>query len=462
MSMLWSFYSQCGGFFAENVWVEKNKRFRQASIVSALHWLSDATDHQSDRGRKEHGITCQPIGFFPLLCFALHRARSMINRRHSNWIFFQEFTREFGKRTVCWSTSILSTPRCLISFQKGMPLDTSTIVTLAGFGLVCVVFLFLVKRKKPSGSDAQLAKHKNVIVTLKDPDTKYPLDLIGEEEHLAWHASLPFSTSVSETCARLALWVNIYYLTSHINGELVKRPYTPTTSDDNQGYFDLVIKVYPNGKMTQYLEQLAVGQPIDVSGPSGNLIYRGKGMFDIRTRKPEPYVTRRVRRLGMIAGGSGITPMYQILNEILKEQASSAAGERVDINIWLLFANQTEQDILLRDELEQLAAANADRFQFWYTVDRDTPEWKYSKGFINDTMISEHLPPPGDDVLICLCGPPPMIKFACSTELRETRLHRLDALRVLSRAATARRIFTWFTVFISSVLSLRYWIFPSI
>jgi cytochrome-b5 reductase len=32
-------------------------------------------------------------------------------------------------------------------------------------------------------------------------------------------------------------------------------------------------------------------------------------------------------------------------------------------------------------------------------------------------MISKHLPPPGDDTLILMCGPPPMIKFACTPSL---------------------------------------------
>lgn len=36
---------------------------------------------------------------------------------------------------------------------------------------------------------------------------------------------------------------NHMYLTARINGELVIRPYTPVTSDDELGYFDLVIKV---------------------------------------------------------------------------------------------------------------------------------------------------------------------------------------------------------------------------
>lgn len=38
----------------------------------------------------------------------------------------------------------------------------------------------------------------------------------------------------------------------------------------------------------------------------------------------------------------------------------------------LLFANQTEKDILLRDELEQAAASSNGRFKLWYTVDSPT------------------------------------------------------------------------------------------
>ena len=34
------------------------------------------------------------------------------------------------------------------------------------------------------------------------------------------------------------------YLSARVNDELVVRPYTPVTSDDEIGYFDLVIKVH--------------------------------------------------------------------------------------------------------------------------------------------------------------------------------------------------------------------------
>lgn len=43
--------------------------------------------------------------------------------------------------------------------------------------------------------------------------------------------------------------------------------------------------------------------------------------------------------------------------------------------------------------------------------------WKYSTGFVSDEMIKAHLPPPGDDTIILMCGPPPMITFACNPSL---------------------------------------------
>ena len=43
--------------------------------------------------------------------------------------------------------------------------------------------------------------------------------------------------------------------------------------------------------------------------------------------------------------------------------------------------------------------------------------WKYSTGFVNADMIKDNLPAPGDDTLIVMCGPPPMINFACQPNL---------------------------------------------
>nr|AAC72953.1 unknown [Homo sapiens] len=114
--------------------------------------------------------------------------------------------------------------------------------------------------------------------------------------------------------------------------------------------------------------------------------------------------------MGMIAGGTGITPMLQLIRAILKVPEDPT-------QCFLLFANQTEKDIILREDLEELQARYPNRFKLWFTLDHPPKDWAYSKGFVTADMIREHLPAPGDDVLVLLCGPPPMVQLACHPNL---------------------------------------------
>lgn len=52
-------------------------------------------------------------------------------------------------------------------------------------------------------------------------------------------------------------------------------------------------------------------------------------------------------------------------------------------------------------------------------IDVQFKGWPYSSGFINDAMLKEHMPPPGPDTQILMCGPPPMINFACIPNLEK-------------------------------------------
>ncbi|TMW60902.1 hypothetical protein Poli38472_000944 [Pythium oligandrum] len=205
-------------------------------------------------------------------------------------------------------------------------------------------------------------------------------------------------------------------------GKLVMRSYTPVSSDDAVGYVDLVVKVYfknvhpkfpEGGKMSQYLESLKIGDTIEVSGPKGKLTYVGKGEVHIkhRVKDPAPEI-RHAKKIGMVAGGTGITPMLQVIRRALQD-----ADDKTEF--YLLFANQTEDDILCREEIDAMAR-NHSNVHVWYTIDRDaSPEWKFSTGFVNAEMIKKHLPAAAADVQIFMCGPPPMLKFAVLPALEE-------------------------------------------
>uniref|UniRef100_A0A0G4I2N1 NADH-cytochrome b5 reductase n=1 Tax=Chromera velia CCMP2878 TaxID=1169474 RepID=A0A0G4I2N1_9ALVE len=206
----------------------------------------------------------------------------------------------------------------------------------------------------------------------------------------------------------------------------IERKYTPTTGDETKGHVDLMIKVYKGGvkpefpdggKMSQYLDSLNVGDTIDIQGPVGKIEYHGNGKFT-----NGKVALQQKKHVGMLAGGTGITPMLQIADAILRDPSDPTT-------VSLLYANQTEDDILLRSKFEELTQTHPDRFKVWYTLDRPPKSgWKYSTGFITKDMIAEHLPKPGPDSVVLMCGPPPMIKFACHANLDELKWDKSDRL----------------------------------
>lgn len=166
----------------------------------------------------------------------------------------------------------------------------------------------------------------------------------------------------------------------------VIRPYTPVSDPDAKGYFDLLIKVYPEGKMSQHFASLKPGDKVEVKGPIEKLRY-------------SPNMKKQI---GMIAGGSGITPMLQVIEAILKNPDDNT-------QISLLYANVSPDDILLKEKLDVLAATHPN-LKVFYTVDDPTKDWRGGLGYISQDMVVKGLPPPSDDTLILVCGPPGMMK----------------------------------------------------
>ena len=267
---------------------------------------------------------------------------------------------------------------------------------------------------------AEQTKPSGPLKTLEDPNEKYMLPLIEKEEISHDTRKYRFGLPSKDHILGLPVGQHIH-LSATINNDLVIRSYTPVSSDDDKGFVDLVVKVYKKnvhpkfpegGKMTQYLDALNIGDKIAFRGPSGKLQYLGNGKFSIKKLRKDPPQIVQVKKVNMIAGGSGITPMLQLITEILKRPADNT-------QLALLYANQSEDDILLRDELDVLAAKHQDQFKVWYTIDRATDSWKFSVGFVNDKMIQDNLFPPSSNTITVMCGPPPMINFACLPSLEK-------------------------------------------
>jgi len=151
------------------------------------------------------------------------------------------------------------------------------------------------------------------------------------------------------------------------------RPFSFTNLPDDD-FLQFVIKTYPVNKgVTNELLQLKQNDELILHDVFGSISYSGEGCF--------------------IAGGAGITPFLSILRH-LKSKKEIGRNK-------LIFANKTADDIILKQELEDILGP-----AFINILSNDnTPG--FHKGFITEEFLKSNI----DDLnkTIYVCGPPPMM-----------------------------------------------------
>ena len=136
------------------------------------------------------------------------------------------------------------------------------------------------------------------------------------------------------------------------------------------------------------MHTLKVGSSVDVRGPIGRFKYE-KNMH---------------KKIGLIAGGTGLTPCLQVIRCVLD------GPEDDHTNFVLFFQNRYEEDILLKSLLDDLQAKHPNRLQVFYFLSNPRTSSFASKhkneikGYVNEEMIKKYMSPK-DSSLACLCGP---------------------------------------------------------
>jgi len=168
-------------------------------------------------------------------------------------------------------------------------------------------------------------------------------------------------------------------------GKPIVRPYTPISPSDKEGELVLMIKKYENGNASKHIHSLKPGDSLSFKGPFPKWDYK-INEFD---------------EVGLIGGGSGITPLYQVLTYALSDKANKTKFK-------LLFANVTEADILLREEFDALKKKYPNTFDVVYVLDNPDDGWQGPTGFINAEIVKQHIAPASlkEKVKIFICGPP--------------------------------------------------------
>jgi len=193
-------------------------------------------------------------------------------------------------------------------------------------------------------------------------------------------------------------------------GREVVRSYTPTRFHSDE--CELMFRVYPGGAMTPLLERLRVGDSVEMMGPTGLERYapEGAGSF----ARGSARVWRGIEHVGMISGGTGITPMLQVANHVLQDPLDAT-------RLSLLSFTNTVPDIMLGETLRALAAGSrgALRLAFVATHAREdelAAHADVARGSMR-SMGADELErllgvPRGERTMICICGPDGFVKSA--------------------------------------------------
>lgn len=188
------------------------------------------------------------------------------------------------------------------------------------------------------------------------------------------------------------------------NNEAVIRSYTPISATGMEGRMELLVKIYfptvtiPGGKMTMALDSLSIGAEIDCKGPTGRFEYIGNGRVLISGKE------RKLRSFKMICGGTGITPIFQVLRAVMGDSQDPTKCVVLD-------GNRLEEDILCRSELITYAAKENQKCSVVHTLTKASDSWTGRRGRISEELLAEFAAPE-EESMVLLCGPGPLEKSA--------------------------------------------------
>jgi nitrate reductase (NAD(P)H) len=193
--------------------------------------------------------------------------------------------------------------------------------------------------------------------------------------------------------------------------EAIIRSYTPISETNLKGTVELLVKIYfetpttVGGKMTTALERLPLGSVVDCKGPTGRFEYLGDGRVLISGKE------RHVRSFKMICGGTGITPIYQVLRAVIQDRQDPTSCV-------VLNGNRQEEDILCRSGLDSFATSDSKRCNIIHTLSKAADSWTGRRGRIGEELLKEYVAPE-EESMVLICGPPAMEKSARESLLKQ-------------------------------------------
>lgn len=172
-------------------------------------------------------------------------------------------------------------------------------------------------------------------------------------------------------------------------GKIIKKPYSIASPPQWQNTLDFVWKLVKGGQVTEYLWELKEGDTLTVQGPLG--------IFTLKDPPPSKIV--------FVSTGTGIAPFRAMMFDLLLKNTPC--------EIWNIFGNRYEEEILYREEFEKMAGEHKNLKNI-FTVSRPK-HWKGETGYVQQAL-KKHIPF-SPETHIYICGLTAMINAVKETAL---------------------------------------------
>ncbi|GIK84293.1 MAG: phenol hydroxylase [Patescibacteria group bacterium] len=163
-----------------------------------------------------------------------------------------------------------------------------------------------------------------------------------------------------------------------------RRSYSICSKPENKDAFDILVDISPGGVGSQFLQNLQIGQEVDLLGPMGRFIFQAGGTEE---------------ELVFVATGSGIAPFRSMIMSLLQE-----GTERRPMTLY--WGMRYVEELFWLDEWQDLAESFAN-FKFHPVISKAVEEWPLCRGRVTDCLSMHEVPV---NAAYYLCGNAKMIE----------------------------------------------------
>lgn len=180
------------------------------------------------------------------------------------------------------------------------------------------------------------------------------------------------------------------------DGQQLVGYYSPVTLPDARGFISILARG-DKGFLQEWISSMRPGDSVEIKACGGLEIDLDPTKKQIRFGKTV------IRKFGLIAGGSGVAPMLQIIRASLNRPYI----DNID-SIRLVYAAENATELTYREVLTNFSRENSEKFKIDFVLNRPPEGWTGGVGYVDATTLKKALPPPSSDLMIAICGPPVM------------------------------------------------------